>query len=489
MDFYKEKVDYMDTNYKRIEPSDFFRDIFPIGSFEEKNVVSDVKKGNAIIVYKTPKGDAHTNIVFDDLNEIKDCIEENRDCYINAPFASLSLCSYVGRNRTNKNAFDCYGIVIDVDEVKENNLRALLHQASIGFAPQPTYIVVSGDGIHVYYVFDAPIHLRPEKFECLKDIKDILSAKVWNEYTSQREAPEFQGITQAYRMPGSKTKKGYKVVAYVTGPKINIETIIENIRVTDIMNNRCKRSKTYQYENRLRVTQKKMQKLIDDERAAFDIIAKLCYDAEHIPLEQAKEKWPEWYEKRVVNKLPAGHWTSNVALYNWWYKEISKKAVYKGRYFAIYGLTAFAQRCNVPYEKLKEDAYSLLEYFDSLSPSEDDEVRFKASDIEAAIGLYYTADLTRTTKNWLEKKVKFQMPNKKRNGRTQKRHLEMCRFSLQQIIEDNPDFEVGRPPKDHIVKKYLKEHPEGTNISKIARECNVDNKTARKYFKEFKNES
>lgn len=491
MDFYEEKIGYMDANYKRIEPLDFFRDIFPIGSFEEKGVVSDTRKGNAIIVYKTPKGDAHTNIVFDDINEIKDCIEENRDCYIDAPFASLSLCSYVGRNRTNKNAFDCYGIVIDVDEVKENNLRTLLHQASIGFAPQPTYIVVSGNGVHVYYVFDIPIHLTPEKFECLNDIKDMLSAKVWNGYTSQREDPEFQGITQAYRMPGTKTKKGYRVTAYVTGPKINIETIIENIHAMDIIDSRYKYSKTDKRQKKYKEVCKKMQKIIDDERVAFDVIAKLCYDTEHIPIEKAKEKWPEWYERRVINKLPAGHWTSNIALYNWWLKEITNKAIYGGRYYAIYGLTAFAQRCNVPYEKLKEDAYSLLKHFDNLSPSEDDEVRFKASDVEDAIGLYYTADLTRTTKKWLEKKVKFSMPDsQKRNGFDRNTHLAKCRSNAniyrQNGIAENWD-KGGRPSNKNIVKKYFKEHPDETNISKIAKECNISRPTVYKYLKEFKN--
>lgn len=492
MDYYKEKIDYMDTNYKRIEPMDFYREIFPKGSFEEKGKMDSVRKGNGIIVYKTPKGDTHTNIVFDDLQEIKECLNETRDCYTNAPFASLSLCSYVGRTRTNKNAFDCFGITIDVDDVKENNLITLMHQASINIFPCPTYVVVSGNGVHVYYIFDTPIHITPENFQCLNDIKDILSAKVWNGYTSQREDPEFQGITQAYRMPGSKTKKGHRVVAYVTGTKINIETIIDNIQAMTIIENHYGLSKTYKFEKRYQETRKKMNKMLQDKRVGFDMIAKLCYNTDHIPLEQAKQKWPDWYERRVVNKLPAQHWTSNIALYNWWFKEISKKAVYKGRYYAIYGLTAFAQRCNVPYEKLKEDAYSLLEHFDSLSPSKDKDVRFTASDIEAAIGLYYTADLTRTSKKWLEKKVKFQLPDShKRNGHDRNTHLAICRAmadTYRKLGQAEDWDKGGRPTKENIINTFLKTHPEETSITQIAQKCGVSRPTVYKYFKNLKKE-
>lgn len=484
MDLYNEKIKYLNDNYEVVEPMKFLREVFPKGSFEEKGINSETRKGNGIIVYKTPKGDAHTNLVFDDLNEISECLNEKRECYINVPFASMSMCSYVGRNRTNKNAFECFGITIDLDEVNEKCLINLMYQANNKLLPPPSYIVVSGNGVHVYYVFDKPIRLTLDKFECLKDIKNILSLKVWNSYTSLRDDPEIQGITQCYRIPGSRTKQGYKVVAYRTGPKINIEDLIENIHAMSIIESHYGTSKTYKLEKKYQEVRKKMNKIIKDEKVAFDIIAKLCYDSDHIPLEEAKKKWPEWYERRVINKLPAGHWTSNIALYNWWFNEIKKKGTYGGRYFAIYGLTAFAQRCNIPYDKLKEDAYSLLELFDNRSPDEDPSKRFTSKDIEDAIGLYYTSDLTRTSKRWLESKVLFSMPEShKRNGHNRKTHLALCRSMAKTYRELGYELDKGgRPIKDFVIINYLKEHPNATNISKIARECGVSRPTVYKYF-------
>ena len=36
---------------------------------------------------------------------------------------------------------------------------------------------------------------------------------------------------------------------------------------------------------------------------------------------QAKEKYPEWYERRIENGEPKGVWHVNRALYDWWKKK------------------------------------------------------------------------------------------------------------------------------------------------------------------------
>ena len=44
---YLEKTAWLDAHYERIEPRAFYREIFPVGSFERKGHFED-KKGNGV---------------------------------------------------------------------------------------------------------------------------------------------------------------------------------------------------------------------------------------------------------------------------------------------------------------------------------------------------------------------------------------------------------------------------------------------------------
>ena len=59
------------------------------------------------------------------------------------------------------------------------------------------------------------------------------------------------------------------------------------------------------------------------------IIAMLDNDQTVIQLAKAKELYPEWYEKRIVqgepkqqSKKQGGTWVCNEALYEWWKRKI-----------------------------------------------------------------------------------------------------------------------------------------------------------------------
>ena len=54
---YLEKNAWLDANYERIEPHAFYREIFPVGSFERKGHFEDEKgNGVGISVHEAPEG-------------------------------------------------------------------------------------------------------------------------------------------------------------------------------------------------------------------------------------------------------------------------------------------------------------------------------------------------------------------------------------------------------------------------------------------------
>lgn len=77
--------------------SEFYRDIFPVGSFEKRVGYQEnyekTNLGNGFIVY-TLGEKKHTRIVFDDLAELFELLDN--EC------AFMSPISYFGRNRTAK---------------------------------------------------------------------------------------------------------------------------------------------------------------------------------------------------------------------------------------------------------------------------------------------------------------------------------------------------------------------------------------------------
>lgn len=102
----------------------------------------------------------------------------------------------------------------------------------------------------------------------MQELKRALTAKVWNGFVvdikSQKEIQQ-EGIYQGFRMPGTVTKQGERVRAFITGGKVTIEYL--NGFVEEI--NRAKKAERV----------KKRGKVNRDEAA---------------------RKWPEWYDRRVV---------------------------------------------------------------------------------------------------------------------------------------------------------------------------------------------
>ena len=203
-DLYREKNEHLEKLLEPVTPFEFYREIFPVGSFERKGHFED-EKGNGIAV-TVPKaagialeikeeGKAKRYTITDELSELSKVFDTD--------FTIMSPLSYFGRRRCGKNARYLYALVFDLDGVGMPQLRDTLHQMNKEIIPKATFVVNSGTGLHLYYVLQDPVPMYPHNQKCLKELKYSLTRQIWNRFTSTIKEPQLQGILQGFRVVGS----------------------------------------------------------------------------------------------------------------------------------------------------------------------------------------------------------------------------------------------------------------------------------------------
>ena len=115
-ELYREKNEHLGKFLEPVEPYEFYREIFPKGSFERKGHFED-RKGNGIAV-TVPKGevDKATGIALQIEGDgkakrctITDELDELRELQ-DTDFTIMSPISYFGRRRCGKNARYLYAL-------------------------------------------------------------------------------------------------------------------------------------------------------------------------------------------------------------------------------------------------------------------------------------------------------------------------------------------------------------------------------------------
>ena len=440
---YKLKNEWLGQFFEEVKPKEFYRAVFPEGSFERKGHFEDGKANGIITIVENDK--AKNRIVFDDLSVI--------DEVKGAEFAVMSPVAYSGRNRTAANARWLYGIAVDLDGVEMEQLRDVFYQMKNEFLPQCTYCVNSGHGLHLYYLFEKPVPLYRHLQDQLREFKYELIRKIWNRYTStytEREQVQYQGIFQGFRMVGTQSKLGkrYPVTAFETGERVTVE-----------------------YLNGF---------LMDDSKAVTDFKYK-----SDLSLAEAKKKYPEWYEKRVVRGEKKGRWHIKRDLYDWWLRKIQSGEVSVGhRYWCLSVLASYGIKCDIPEDEVLTDAFSLLQFLDDMS--DDEHNRFTKRDILDAMQFYQENYVTYSRRE-AERVSAIAMPASKRNGRKQAEHLERARL-VQTLDYPNGAWrnKEGRPKgsgeKSKIVEEWKQQHPDGKKID-CERETGLSRHTVLKWWK------
>ncbi len=439
--------EHLRANYDEINGYDFYRYIFP-NNENKGEFNTDYSKPNAVYLYKDneenkPTRTLRRRIMLNDTweSDYIEYVEEN----------SMTLCSGLSyRGRTNKitNAQKMNALVFDLDNVGLDELKILLSRfgrepLSIRALPIPTFIVLSGTGLHIYYVLDRPIDLYPNIKLQLKALKYALTFIMWDyKSTSKNKQIQYQSINQGFRMVGSiNSKYGTEVKAYKIGDKVSLKYLNSYV---------------------------KEEKRVDINKP---------FRPSKITRAEAKEKYPEWYQRVVVEKKQSKKkWHIKKDLYNWW---LNKATEVKGghRYFYLMCVVIYAVKCDVSKEQLEKDLYKVYEVLKEKEHTNPLTERDIISALETYSKEYYNFTISD-----IEYLTDIRIERNKRNYRPQKQHLERAR-AVQNIDYPNGEWRNGngRHSKIEVVKLWRMDNPNGTKAECI-RETKLSKKTVYKWW-------
>jgi len=417
--------EYLDTYFDEVEPYDFYRDIFPEGELEIKGMQQDGKY-NAIALELLPKSEnnvpARRCFVHDGLESLEELLESNN-------FIIISPISYAGKTRSSQNARYIYAMAIDLDGITELvNLLNLFKQINEAeYLPNPTYVVWSGTGLHLYYQFEKPLPCFKNIVAQLSDLKTELTKKIWNGFVSElAEKPQIESLFQGFRLVGGVTKGGNRTKAYWTGEAVSIEYlnqfVPEKHRMTE-----------FAYKSNL-------------------------------TLKEAAEKYPEWYQKRKIEKQPKGTWKANRAVYDWWLNELKSKIVVGHRYYGVMVLAIYAKKCGIDYDELSADAFGLVDMLEELTVEAQN--HFTREDVLAALEMFNDNYITFPIDS-ISTLTAIHIEKNKRNYLPQDVHLESARNRKAILKKRNLMKKQDGRPKGSKNKKHYN--------ADVVRQWKIDN--------------
>lgn len=189
-------------------------------------------------------------------------------------------------------------IYIDLDYVKAADLRLLCQQDFYGF--RPTYLVNSGNGVHLVYLLSEAVNTYDWAKEILKKLHNALLQVFANR---KFKADTGTGISHSYRIVGSQTKLGKSCTAYQVGKKVSIEALAASLGIVWQRPQYMKRN----------------------------------------------------YEKRPSDAVPHGH----SGFYSYLVDLIPCRSKEGHRYNSIFALACAGYKCRIPFEQLSKDAMAI----------------------------------------------------------------------------------------------------------------------------------
>ena len=488
-------TNWLSANFPEMTPKEFLREIFPKGELDKRDamtkgkytaiaceVCDDVSLPGRLRKDGTrgqvrPKVRRYT--LTDELCEMDELVKSKY-------FVFASPISYAGKARTAENARVLYGLAFDLDHIRisaDGTLPSGLinlwegHVLATERLPQPTMVVSSGTGVHLYYVLEDPQLLWEKNSKQLQILKHELTRLIWHETIvdiKKEDEIQFEGIYQGFRLPGTATKEtilqrslqgvypesgGERVRAFRTGKPVSVEYL---------------------------------NGFVDEEFRVKD------FSTKSDRLEECRNKYPDWYEDVIINhnpKNPFDHpWAVNRAFYEWVKKKIYKHAVVGKRYHCLYCLSVAAQKCSyydskknpnpVTEDELQDDCLELMQYLELFTKEDPDPKKhFTLQDMYDAMEAFQERWILYPREN-MESRSGIPMPPNKRNGRTQLQHLQLARVQKAELhkIGLGAKNKGGRPRiNEEEIEKYQEQHPAAA-VSEISRETGISRATVYNYL-------
>ena len=488
-------TEYLYQYFEELEPREFYRIIFPEGELDQRGAMTKGKYTGVIIevtdkkkkVMKTYKDgtskEVEVPVVY--RHSITDGLEEVDAVLRSGNFCLAPPLSYAGKERKSENARFLYAIAVDLDEIiyKGNKPQGVYNMFSqidrAEFIPRPTMMVSSGTGLHLYYVFEQPIPLFPNVAKELQKYKHRLTQMCWNEGITTVKSDndiQYEGIYQGFRMPGTVTKHGKvsgdneRARCFLTGEKVSVEYmngfVEEKYQIKEVSyKSKCTKS-------------------------------------------QAKELYPDWYERRIVDgyKGVIHPWSLNRNVYDWWLRTLKSGAKVGHRYWCLWILAIYAKKCSfydedknpnpVTREELERDAWELMGYLDEMTEKEDN--HFTEVDVIEALEAFED-DFISYPRNSIRYKANIpfepSVPRREKGKRLKREeHIKVMNYVRDEVRKmDNWREGNGRPKgsknkeckKKELITDYAAKHPED-NVTDIARALRVSRPTVYKYLGEMK---
>lgn len=458
----KYTLELLRRGFEELSPYDFYREVFGDNELDEEGAVSPGKYvGIAVEFTKAKKADGKPLIkrhnIYDDFGAIDWLINTNHFC-ITSPI------SYAGKSRNSENARYMYALCIELDNLiekkgKPEGLERLINQWSdrVHWIPRPTFIVSSGSGLHLYYAFIKPIPLYRNTVKQLKQLKRELTEKIWNRHTTtshKKEDIQQESIFQGFRMVGTITKNGDRATAHRVGDKVSLEYL---------------------------------NKFVAEGNAVTPIYKS------PLTLREAKAKYPEWYERRVVEKKPKGQWATNRAVYEWWKRRIFEEAVVGHRYYCLMLLVVYAIKCSVydavknpnpvTRQELERDCIELLAVFDERSDT--DTNRFTEKDVLDALQAWDDRELYTYPVSSIANRSGIDIKPNKRNHRKQADHVKLMN-SMKELKKQLGEYKgdgrpAGQSKEKNIIITWRQNNPTGTKAACV-RETGISKPTVYRWW-------
>lgn len=435
--------------------------------------------------------------------------------YERVKFAIVAPVTYIGKTRSlfarkeDKNGKEIvdhsglgnarylFAIAIDLDNVPPQAMRNLHDEINDGRYPDPSFIVTSGSGLHLYYCFERPIKITRQNMDLLNRLKHTLTRCIWiYRLTSNQKKVEIHDINQGYRFPGTQTKTGrivhgfnrhHEQPLYHTPSSLNSYIKTWYKYRPDLFDEERPLSdaSTIFLEGNRKLTVAESKELDKDLRLPA-----------HWSLATAREMFGEdWYQKvKEQGSVDWQHYSEN--LYNSWLNTLQYgRSVQVGhRYWCLWILAAWAWNCKISYAQLQRDAYKLTELFDKILNDDNEHVPFTVRDCNAALSIYREHKAKpgawkpiRLSRAKTVRITGVNIEPAKRNYRSKEEHLRKMRETYRNLHDETRGGDGqetrGRGSLEELVLQWQEDHPGVENKSLCARELGIDRKTVIRWWK------
>lgn len=174
-------------------------------------------------------------------------------------------CSFFNSWPKERLVNEVYAFVIDLDGVSPADLRVLLKR-EIKKLP-PTFIVNSGQGLHLSYMFAVPVACYSARKKVLKQAINVL-AGLFKVKTYSFNVDPTATLVHPYRVVGSRTKLGQTAKAYKIGEKRGVAEMLKLLNID-----------TYLFEEHKKPTRQKKKASYDSKVAVLPTGRVRFYDS------------------------------------------------------------------------------------------------------------------------------------------------------------------------------------------------------------------